>query len=145
MLYKRSDTVANALIALLRPFQASFRSLTLDNGGEFADHLSVAAELGRPGGMFFSRPYRASDKGGVAQLNGLIRRRFPKRTDFRTVSSSELDALRDDLNVCPLHLTGGRSPSTSFLICAHDPDLNPVAFGDQTMRGGRFAHSAAPP
>jgi transposase, IS30 family len=114
VLDKRSDTVANALILLLRPFQASFRSLTLDNGGEFADHTRVAAALDRPASVFFARPYRASDKGSVEQLNGLIRRRFPKRTDFRTVPAAAFDALRDHLNVCPLHVTGGRPPSDFF-------------------------------
>ena len=46
MLDKPSDTMANALIILLRPFRASFLSLTLDNGGEFADHVRVVAGLG---------------------------------------------------------------------------------------------------
>ena len=81
---KCSDTVANALI-MLRPSRAFFRSLTLDNGEEFADHVRVTVEIGRAGSVFFARAYRASDKGSVEQLTGLIRRRFPKRTDFRTV------------------------------------------------------------
>ena len=70
---KCSDTVANALIMLLRPFRASFRSLTLDNCGEFADHVRVAAELGRPDSVCFAWFHRASGKGSVEQLNGLIR------------------------------------------------------------------------
>lgn len=105
---KRSDTVTAALIGQLRPFR--FRSLTLDNGGEFAGHAQVAAALGRPRSVFFARPYRASDKGSVEQLNGLIRRRYPKGTDFRKVDSADLDALREHLNIAPLKVTGGRAP-----------------------------------
>lgn len=45
MLDKRSDTVANTLIILLRPFRASFLSPTLDDGGELADHVRVVAGL----------------------------------------------------------------------------------------------------
>lgn len=111
---KRSETVANALIRELTPFLASFRSLTVDNGGEFAEHERVAAALKRPGHVFFARPYRAGDKGSLEQLNGLIRRRYPKRTDFRKVPQADLDALRDHLNLAPLKITGGRSPCSFF-------------------------------
>ena len=82
--------------------------------GEFADHARVAAELGRPGRVFFARPYRASDKGSVEQLNGLIRRLFLKRTDFRNVPAAALEAIRDHLNVCLLYVTGGRPLSDFF-------------------------------
>lgn len=105
---KRSDTVSAALMGQLKPFR--FRSLTLDNGGEFAGHAQVAAGLDRPRSVFFARPYRASDKGSVEQLNGLIRRRYPKGTDFRKVDGADLDALRDHLNIAPLKVTGGRAP-----------------------------------
>jgi len=107
---KRSDTVSAALMGPLRPFR--FRSLTLDNGGEFAGHAQaqVAAGLNRPRSVFFARPYRASDKGSVEQLNGLIRRPYPKGTDFRQVDAADLDALRDHLNIAPLKVTGGRAP-----------------------------------
>lgn len=106
---KRSDTVSAALVNQLRFFR--FRSLTLDNGGEFAGHVKVADALGRPRSMFFARPYRACDKGSVEQLNGLIRRRYPKGTDFRKVDSADLDALRDHLNIAPLKVTAGRAPA----------------------------------
>jgi len=105
---KRSDTVTAALMGQLRLFR--FRSITLDNGGEFAGHAQVAAALGRPRSVFFARPYRASDKGSVEQLNGLIRRRYPKGTDFRKVDSADLDALRSHLNIAPLKVTGGHAP-----------------------------------
>lgn len=111
---KRAETVANALIRELTPFLATFRSLTVDNGGEFAEHERVAAALKRPGCVFFARPYRAGDKGSLEQLNGLIRRRYPKRTDFRNVSQADLDILRDHLNLVPLKVTGGRSPGSFF-------------------------------
>jgi IS30 family transposase len=107
---KRSDTVAAALIYQLKPFAGTFRSLTLDNGGEFADHQRVAEALGCPRSVFFARPYRACDKGSLEQLNGLVRRRYPKGTDFRPVPQTALDALRDHLNVCPLKVAGGKAP-----------------------------------
>ena len=68
----------------------------------------------RPGCIFFARPYRAGDKGSLEQLYGLIRRRYPKRTDFRKVPPSALAALRDHLNLVPLKVTGGRNPGSFF-------------------------------
>ena len=124
---KCSDTVANALIMLLRLFRAFFRSLTLNNSEEFADHVRVTAEMGRAGSVFFARVYRASEKGSVDQLNGLIRHCFTKRTDFRTAPSIALDALRDHLNVCPFTSSAGGFPSTSSMFSAPDTHLKAVA------------------
>lgn len=107
---KCADTVSVALIHELKPFVGTFRSLTLDNGGEFAGHVAVAAALGKPQSVFFARPYRAGDKGSLEQLNGLIRRRYPKGTDFRPVPQTAQEALRDHLNICPLKVTGGKAP-----------------------------------
>lgn len=59
--------------------------------------------------MFFARPYRACDNGSLEQLNGLIRRRHPKGTDFRPVPQTALEALRDHLNVCTLKVTCGKA------------------------------------
>jgi IS30 family transposase len=97
-------------IRLWRVFVKTLHSLTLDHSGEFAGHTAVAAALGRPDSVFFARPHRACDKGSVEQLNGLIRPRYPKRSHFRTVPQVDLDALRNHLNGCPMHVTGGHAP-----------------------------------
>ena len=44
------------------------------------------------------RPDRAGDKSSVEQLNRLIRRRYPKRTDCWSLAQSHIDALHDQVN-----------------------------------------------
>lgn len=60
-------------------------SITFDNGIENRQH----ALLGVP--TFFCEPYSSWQKGGVENANKMIRRYFPKGTNFRKVSSRAVD------------------------------------------------------
>lgn len=108
---KKTDTVCPALIDLLEPFAASFKTLTVDNGGEFADHAAISQALGKQRSVYFARPYRAGDKGSLEQANGLVRRVYPKGTDFNTVSTAQLAATAASINLRPLHVLGGKYPA----------------------------------
>ena len=60
-------------------------SITFDNGIENKHHRI----LGVP--TFFCEPYSSWQKGGVENANKMIRRYFPKGTNFRTVSQRAVD------------------------------------------------------
>lgn len=60
-------------------------SITRDNGIENSRH----GETGIP--SFFCRPYASWQKGGIENANKLIRRFFPKGTNFREVTQQEVD------------------------------------------------------
>ena len=51
---KHSHVVADALIALLRPFKGRVKTLTVDNGNEFAQHLKVSKALATQ--VYFAQP-----------------------------------------------------------------------------------------
>ena len=108
---KQTDTVTPALINLLEPFAASYKTLSVDNGGEFADHAAISQALGRQRSVYFARPYRAGDKGSLEQANGLVRRVYPKGTDFNAVSTAELAATAASLNLRPLRVLKGKYPA----------------------------------
>lgn len=61
-------------------------SITRDNGIENSRH----GETGVP--SFFCRPYAAWQKGGIENVNKLLRHFFPKGTDFRRVKQQDIDA-----------------------------------------------------
>lgn len=76
-----------------------FLTVTYDNGTEFANHQRIAKNLGCD--IYFARPYKSCDRGLNEHMNGLIRRFFPKKTDFGTITDVEVQHVQDLLNDRP--------------------------------------------
>lgn len=79
------------------------RSVTYDNGIENRDHRS----LGVP--TFFCDPYSSWQKGGDENGNKLLRRFFPKGTDFSKVSQKKIDSKVLLINEKPRKILGYKS------------------------------------
>jgi IS30 family transposase len=105
---KGSCLTAEAIIAVLTGYRV--RTLTYDNGLEFAGHERVSEARCARG--YFCQPYHSWEKGGVENYNGLVRQYFPKGSDFRTISSSTLRRVEEEINQRPRKVLGYRSPST---------------------------------
>jgi IS30 family transposase len=83
------------------------QTLTTDNGIENKQHQLVTQNTGAP--VFFTDPYSSWQKGGVENANRMLRRYFPKGTDFATVSQTDVvDALRR-INNKPRKILGYKS------------------------------------
>ena len=78
-------------------------SITYDNGLENRGHQ----ELGMP--TFFCEPYSSWQKGGVENANKMIRRYFPKGTNFREVSQRKIDQIVSVINNKPRKILGYRT------------------------------------
>ena len=52
---KRADTVRNAILSMFLHFPKAVKSITLDNGTEFADHKTIANCLSAP--VYFAHPH----------------------------------------------------------------------------------------
>jgi IS30 family transposase len=78
-------------------------SITRDNGIENRDHEQV----GIP--SFFCDPYAPWQKGSVENANKMIRRYFPKGTDFRDISQRNIDDALSLINEKPRRILGYRS------------------------------------
>lgn len=78
-------------------------SITYDNGLENRGHR----ELGIP--TFFCEPYSSWQKGGVENVNKMIRRYFPKGTNFREVSQKKIDQVVSIINGKPRKILGYRT------------------------------------
>ncbi|MGH7890598.1 MAG: IS30 family transposase [Thermodesulfobacteriota bacterium] len=79
------------------------KSFTHDNGLENKNH----AEYGVP--TFFARPYHSWEKGGVENANKMIRRYFPKGTNWRDISQEKLDHIVSIINGKPRKILGYRT------------------------------------
>lgn len=95
---EKHDTIERAMFAGVKAL-----SVTRDNGIENKRFVV----LGIP--SFFCRPYASWQKGGVENANKMIRRYFPKKTDFMQVSQQEVDRVVSIINRKPRKILGYRS------------------------------------
>jgi IS30 family transposase len=75
-------------------------SITFDNGIENKQHTV----LGVP--TFFCEPYSSWQKGGIENANKMIRRYFPKGTNFRKISQRRVDEAVSLINNKPRKILG---------------------------------------
>ena len=84
------------------------KTLTLDNGLEFAGHQDLSRQLDVD--VYFARPYHSWERGLNENTNGLIRQFFPKQTDFTQVSDAQVLEVQDLLNARPRKSLGWLTP-----------------------------------
>jgi IS30 family transposase len=96
---KSAKTVTAATIALLKPYEKAVLTITADNGKEFAYHEEMTKHLGCD--VFFVDPYCSWQRGLNEKTNGLLRQYWPKLTDFKKVSHSEVEEVIVNLNDRP--------------------------------------------
>lgn len=76
-----------------------WHSLTWDNGSENTCHRDLRDEYGIA--TYFCDPYASWQKGGVENLNGLIRQYLPKRTNPATITPEYVYHIQEALNTRP--------------------------------------------
>ena len=108
-----ADATKIAMIESLRRFKKTGRkSITLDNGIEFKRHEDVKKALKID--TYFCQPYHSWEKGLVEQVNGLIRRFLPKKTDISKVTDKEIRLIEYLLNSRPRKLLNWATPAEIF-------------------------------
>ena len=74
-------------------------------GGEFNDDGKLSAALGC--NVYYTRAYASYEKGSVENCNRLVRRWYPKGTDFAEVSFAEARRLERTINSIHRRMLGG--------------------------------------
>ena len=82
-------------------------TLTTDNGIENRAHQEITTKTGAP--VFFTDPYSSWQKGGVENANKMLRRYFPKGTDFSTVKQTAVVDALARINNKPRKILGYKS------------------------------------
>lgn len=88
------------------------RTLTRDRGTENMRWREVSSELRVQ--IFFAHAYCSQERGSNENGNGLIRRIFPKKTDFSKVSDAEIARAEYLINTRPRKRHGGLTPVEVF-------------------------------
>ncbi len=109
---KHADVVTKALIEMLEPIKPVLKTITSDNGKEFAYHKIVSNVLDTD--FYFAHPYHSWERGLNEHTNGLIRQYLPKKTDFTKVSKEEIITIQEKLNHRPRKVLGFRTPYEVF-------------------------------
>lgn len=87
-------------------------TLTYDNGSENVEHVHVNRRLGTR--SYFCEPYASHQRGTVENTAGLIRRFFPKRTNFAMLKPAQVKAVERWLNHRPRRILNFQTPAEVF-------------------------------
>ena len=126
---RKAETVVKALDALerklgARRFRAIFKSITFDNGTEFAaaeelERSCINKHLPRTK-VYFCHPYSSWERGTNENTNGMIRRRFPKGTNFAAVTNAQITQAENWINNYPRKILGYKSSEIVFRECLRE-------------------------
>lgn len=113
-IHKITDGSAQATLDAVRDSVESlphelWQSLTWDNGKEGVKHTHLRDDYGIQ--TYFCDPYASWQKGGVENINGLIRQYLPRTTNMINVSDEDIQRIEDQLNSRPRKGLGYNTPN----------------------------------
>jgi len=119
--HRTAQQVYEATLELLEPYAPLIKTITSDNGKEFAMFEKIAKELNID--FYFANPYHSWERGANENLNGLIRQYIPKKTEFSSLSDEFICNIENKLNQRPRKRFGFISPNQKWSQL-----INKVAF-----------------
>ena len=109
---KDAKVLAEVVIHLLKPFKNIIKTISTDNGTEFACHERISQALETP--VYFADPYSSWQKGGIENENGLIRQYIPKSTKMLDVSHQDVNRIMHKINRRPREKLNFATPIECF-------------------------------
>jgi len=97
---------------LARIPKAMRKTISFDNGTEFAEHYRLHEALGVQ--TFFCDPHSPWQKGGIENAIGRLRRSLPRRTNLDTLAPTDIDSHVRRLNNTPRKCLGFKTPAEAF-------------------------------
>ena len=105
-----ADNVRRELTTQLE--QLVVKTITSDNGREFAQHQRIAQQL--KADFYFAHPYASWERGLNENTNGLVRQYFPKKSDFSKITDRQINKVVERLNNRPRKTLGYKTPNEVF-------------------------------
>jgi len=111
---KTAAETANTIMEVFRKLDPSLRkSITFDNGGEFAKHAMLREALNMT--TWFCDAYASWQKGAVENANGRLRRDLPRNRDIDQMSDEEVQDILLTHNLTPRKCLGFKTPAQALL------------------------------
>lgn len=98
-------------------FPEIFKTITCDNGTEFSDCYGIEKKRrgkGKRTKLYYCHPYSSYERGSNEKQNRMIRRWFPKGTNFSSVSKNEVEKVEQWLNHYPREILNFATPASLF-------------------------------
>lgn len=115
---KKAKPLSKTVVRLLFAYRKHLKTITTDNGGEFAAHLDITAGLRMKGfddvTVYFADSYSSWQKGAVENVNKLIRQYIPKKSNFNNFSDQYIKNVAKKLNLRPRKKLGFSNPKAEF-------------------------------
>jgi IS30 family transposase len=109
---RTADLIADLMHTILMPIPEELRrTLTFDNGTEFARHHRLH-RLGLK--TYFCDPHAPWQKGGIENAIGRLRRTLPRKTDLATLSDKRFGQLLAAYNSTPRKCLDFQTPAELF-------------------------------
>jgi len=96
---KDAKQLADKAIDCLQEWKPYLKTITSDNGKEFAEHQRIAKKLNIE--FFFAEPYSSWQRGSNENYNRLVRQYIPKKSNFDDFSDNEIERIELKLNNRP--------------------------------------------
>ena len=109
---KNAVELAKTVIKMLAPFKGDIKTITTDNGSEFAAHEMITKALGTA--VYFADPYASWQKGAIENMNMLIRQYIPKDTVFKDLSDDYIKHVQHKINRRPREKLDFSTPTKEF-------------------------------
>ena len=99
-----------------KKFRRLFKTITVDNGSEFADVDGLQRSIygGQRTTMYYCHPYRSNERGTNERINREIRRKLPKGTNFHKYGQSDIDVVERWINSYPRKVLGFATSQEMF-------------------------------
>ncbi len=110
---KEAETVRAALQDIIDNTLLPFKTITSDNGSEFAAHVQITKD--NQVKFYFAHAYSSWERGLNEHTNGLIRDFLPKKTDFRLVDDSYIQFIENNLNNRPRKVLQFKTPKEAMV------------------------------
>lgn len=88
------------------------KTMTVDNGGENANHKQVKESLGM--NVYFCHAYSSWERGTVENTNGRLRKYIPKGISIDTIGEEDIRAIEWKINNTPRKCLGFKTPYEKF-------------------------------
>lgn len=110
---KEAATVKAEIDKIMAETGIVIRTMTSDNGGEFAEHAALSKAYNFE--WYFCHPFCSGERGLNENTNGLIRDFLPKGTDFNLISDEEILEIQNNLNSRPRKALKFKRPVRVFV------------------------------